>query len=121
MRVAAMTLGDQGSLALYQGEWFYSAAFEVTCVDTTGAGDVFHGAFCAAVLESLPMEKALEFANAAAALNCTAVGARGHVPIRSEIDALISSANAGKVHRRAAFEVARRVAVQHTPVPATNR
>ncbi len=121
MRLASMTLGDQGSLAFYGGEWFYSAAFEVVCADTTGAGDVFHGAFCAAILEAMPMERALEFANAAAALNCTAVGARGHVPVRSEIDALILAANTGKVGRREAFEIAQRVAAQHSPVPAVNR
>jgi sulfofructose kinase len=46
LAVSGMTLGDFGSLALYQGEWFYSPAFEVSCTDTTGAGDAFHGAFC---------------------------------------------------------------------------
>ncbi len=39
--VTAMTLGSHGSLAFYQGAWYYSAAFEVPCADTTGAGDVF--------------------------------------------------------------------------------
>jgi sulfofructose kinase len=65
MRLAAMTLGDLGSLALSQGRWYYSAAFEVECADTTGAGDVYHGAFCYAMLAGMQMEKALEFSNAA--------------------------------------------------------
>lgn len=64
-RLAAMTLGDLGSLALYEGRWYYSPAFEVTCADTTGAGDVYHGAFCYAILTGMQMEKALEFSNAA--------------------------------------------------------
>ena len=53
------------------GKFIYSPAFVVNCVDTTGAGDVFHGAFCYAVLEGMPMREALEFSNAMAALNCT--------------------------------------------------
>ena len=59
--VTAMTLGSGGSLALYADTWFYAPAFEVTCVDTTGAGDVFHGAFCYAMLHQMDMQRALEF------------------------------------------------------------
>ena len=79
MRVAAMTLGAEGSLARVEGRFLYSPGFVVDCVDTTGAGDVFHGAFCYAVIESMPVREALEFSNAMAALNCTALGARGHI------------------------------------------
>jgi sulfofructose kinase len=77
MPVAAMTLGMNGALALAEGRFFYSPGFVVDCVDTTGAGDVFHGAFCYAVLEKMTTAAALEFSNAMAALNCTAFGARG--------------------------------------------
>jgi len=77
MRVAAMTLGADGALARVDGQYIYSPGFVVDCVDTTGAGDVFHGAFCYAVIESMPVREALEFSNAMAALNCTALGARG--------------------------------------------
>jgi sulfofructose kinase len=79
MRVAAMTLGAHGALARVDGHFVYSPAFVVNCVDTTGAGDVFHGAFCYAVLQNMPMGETLEFANALAALNCTALGARGGI------------------------------------------
>ena len=79
MRVAAMTLGAHGALARVEGRYIYSPGYVVDCVDTTGAGDVFHGAFCYAVLESMPMPEALDFSNAMAALNCTAVGARGGI------------------------------------------
>ena len=79
MRVAAMTLGAHGSLALENGRFIYSPAFVVNCVDTTGAGDVFHGAFCYALLQGMPMREALDFSNAMAALNCTALGARGGI------------------------------------------
>ncbi|HEX4773396.1 MAG TPA: PfkB family carbohydrate kinase [Bryobacteraceae bacterium] len=98
--VSAMTLGEDGSLAYRNGEWFYSPAFELDCVDTTGAGDVFHGAFCYAMLANMPMQEVLEFSNAAAGLNCTAFGARGHVPVLSEVNALLASYADGRVKRR---------------------
>jgi sulfofructose kinase len=79
MKVAAMTLGAHGAIALCAGQYFYSPAFVVNCVDTTGAGDVFHGAFCYALLQGMDLRDALQFSNAMAALNCTGVGARGHI------------------------------------------
>lgn len=98
--VSAMTLGEDGSLAYADGEWFYSPAFELDCVDTTGAGDVFHGAFCYAMLANMPMRDVLEFSNAAAGLNCTAFGARGHVPTLTEVNTLIAAYADGRAKRR---------------------
>ena len=91
MRVAAMTLGAHGALALEDGQFVYSPAFVVNCVDTTGAGDVFHGAFCYAVLQGMPMRDALDFSNAMAALNCTALGARGGIRGLDEVRALMAA------------------------------
>ena len=79
MRVAAMTLGPHGALALVGGKYIYSPAFVVNCRDTTGAGDVFHGAFCYAVVEGYSIEDALSFSNAMAALNCKELGAQGGI------------------------------------------
>ena len=121
LRVAAMTLGDQGALALYDGQWSYSPAFEIACADTTGAGDVFHGAFCYAILDGMGMEKALEFSNGAAALNCTAIGARGHIPALAEVDALIDLAALGKVRRRIVDDVAQRTTGKAAPASVTLR
>jgi sulfofructose kinase len=90
--VAAMTLGAHGALARKDGEFIYSPAFVVNCVDTTGAGDVFHGAFCYAVLQNMSMRDALEFSNAMAALNCTALGARGGIATVQEAKALVQRA-----------------------------
>ena len=84
MRVAAMTLGPHGALAREGGKFVYSPGFAVNCVDTTGAGDVFHGAFCYSVLEGATLRDALEFSNAMAALNCTQLGARGGIATRIE-------------------------------------
>jgi sulfofructose kinase len=89
MRVAAMTLGAQGCLARCEGRFHYSPAFVVNCADTTGAGDIFHGAFCYSVLRGMTIEETLDFANAMAALNCTAVGARGGIASYDEAVALM--------------------------------
>jgi sugar/nucleoside kinase (ribokinase family) len=121
MRVAAMTLGDEGSLALFNDAWFYSAAFDVHCLDTTGAGDVFHGAFCYAMLSGMGMQAALDFSNAAAALNCTDVGARGHVPYRAEVESLISAAAGGTVRRHVAAHIAERCSFKTAPASAAAR
>jgi sulfofructose kinase len=103
MRVAAMTLGAHGALALENGRFVYSPAFVVNCVDTTGAGDVFHGAFCYAVLQQMPMAEALGFSNAMAALNCTAVGARGGIATLEEARHLLA-----RGERRIQTDIARR-------------
>jgi sulfofructose kinase len=92
MRIAAMTLGADGALARVDGKYVYSPAFVVNCVDTTGAGDVFHGAFCYAVLQGLPIREALDLSNAMAALNCTAIGARGGIATLEQARALLERA-----------------------------
>ncbi|HKE24267.1 MAG TPA: PfkB family carbohydrate kinase [Bryobacteraceae bacterium] len=92
MKVAAMTLGAHGALARMDGRFLYSPAYVVNCIDTTGAGDVFHGAFCYAVLQGMPMREVLEFSNAMAALNCTALGARGGIRGVEEVRTLMARA-----------------------------
>jgi sulfofructose kinase len=89
MRVAAMTLGAAGALARFEGRFHYSPGFVVNCVDTTGAGDVFHGAFCYAVLQHMSIPDALDFSNAMAALNSTALGARGGIATAEQAAGLI--------------------------------
>jgi sulfofructose kinase len=90
MKVAAMTLGAHGALARVNGQYLYAPAFVINCIDTTGAGDVFHGAFCYAVLQDMPIDEALEFSNAMAALNCLGLGARGHIGGLDEIHRLMA-------------------------------
>ena len=90
--VAAMTLGAHGSLARVDGKFYYSPAYVVNCTDTTGAGDIFHGAFCYAVLAGLPIQQTLDLSNALAALNCTALGARGKLATLEEAHALMGRA-----------------------------
>jgi sulfofructose kinase len=105
MRLAAMTLGAHGALAYAEDRFVYAPGFVVNCVDTTGAGDVFHGAFCYSVLQQMPLADALEFSNAMAALNCTGMGARGAIAGLDEVRELIGSG----AMRRSHPEIAGRV------------
>lgn len=90
-KLAAATLGHDGVLAFDGSQFFYSPAFNVQVADTTGAGDIFHAGFLYALLQDWPTLRALEFACAAAALNCTAVGARGNIAPIPEIEHLIAT------------------------------
>lgn len=79
-----ITLGERG-LIWQQGAMRCSLpAFSVNVVDTTGAGDAFHGAFAAAVALSMPWHEVLRYASAAGALCCTKVGARFGLPTYQE-------------------------------------
>ena len=78
--LVAVTQGKRGGI-LYDGESLVRyPAFSVTAVDTNGSGDVFHGAFAAAVVKGYEPLDCCLFASAAAALKCTGVGARESVP-----------------------------------------
>lgn len=90
-RLAAATLGPEGVLAYDGTRFWYAPAFQVHAVDTTGAGDIFHAGFIYALLQDWTLARQLEFACAAAALNCTAIGARGHIAPLAEIEQLIAT------------------------------
>jgi sulfofructose kinase len=86
IKVPGMTLGRDGALVYSKGQFIYSPGFVVETVDTTGAGDVFHGAFIFGLLQGWPLDRVLDFSNAMAALNCMSLGARGG--IRTEAEAM---------------------------------
>ena len=91
-RVVAATLGADGSVGLAaDGAAIVVPAFTVPVVDTTGAGDVFHGAFLQALLQGQPMARALTFANAAAALSCRTVGGHPGCPTLAAVQALVAT------------------------------
>jgi sulfofructose kinase len=89
--LVAVTLGDEGSLARCGGREYRTPAFRVECVDSTGAGDAFHGGFIAACLRDSQstIEDVMRYANAVAALNCRGLGARGGMPTADEVEALL--------------------------------
>src|SRR5438105_3658220 len=90
-RLTAATLGIDGVLAWDGAQLHYAPAFRVDTVDTTGAGDLFHAGFIYALLQGWPLQKQLDFACAAAALNCTAVGARGGIASVDAIERLLAT------------------------------
>jgi len=90
-RLTAATLGEEGVLAWDGTSFHYAPAFRVETIDTTGAGDIFHAGFIYGLLQGWPLQRQLDFACAAAALNCTAIGARGGIQPVDSIQHLIAT------------------------------
>jgi sugar/nucleoside kinase (ribokinase family) len=91
--LTAATLGEDGVLAWNGVRLLHRSAYHVPVVDTTGAGDVFHAGFIYGLLQGWPLERQLDFACAAAALNCTASGARGGIHPVTAIEELMAAAS----------------------------
>jgi sulfofructose kinase len=97
-RVAAATLGQDGVLAWDGKRSYLHPAYCVPVVDTTGAGDLFHSGFIFGLLQGWPLERQLDFACAAAALNCTASGARGGIRAVADVENLMAVSPRYEVH-----------------------
>ncbi len=78
--IVIITLGDKGCLGRVGNQTFYVPGFKVTVVDTTGCGDVFHGAFVFGLLRGWDIRYTARFANAVAAIKCTKLGGRTGIP-----------------------------------------
>ena len=89
-RLVAATTGKEGVLAYFEGHYVHSPAFEIACLDATGAGDAFHGGFIYGLLTGLPVEETLRLANAVAALKCRAIGARTALPTLEELSRFLN-------------------------------
>jgi sulfofructose kinase len=89
--LTAATLGPDGVVAWDGHNFHATAAYQVPVVDTTGAGDIFHAGFIFGLLQDWPLARQLDFACAAAALNCTAVGARGAIQSVEAIETLMAT------------------------------
>jgi len=86
-----VTLGAQGALYRAGGRSLHVPPMAAgPLVDTTGAGDAFSGGLAVALAEGRPIEAALRFATATAALKVTRLGTAGAMPTRAEIDALLA-------------------------------
>jgi len=109
--LAAATLGQDGVLAWDGQNFHHTPAFRVPVLDTTGAGDIFHAGFIYGLLQGWPLERQLDFACAAAALNCTAVGARGGI---QSLDAIESLMKTGARHK-STFSVKSQIFTVRTP------
>ncbi len=90
-RIAAMTMGPDGAVALADDGLVHSPGFQVDVVDTTGAGDVFHGAFAFGIVEGMDIPAVLRFSNAVAAMKCRSLGGRTGIPTRPEVEAFLQN------------------------------
>lgn len=84
-----ITLGAKGVYVSQNGEGQIVPGFQVEATDTTAAGDTFNGAFVTGLMESMPLESAIQFAHAAAAISVTRFGAQTSIPSRKEVDAFL--------------------------------
>ena len=89
-RYAVITCGENGSFAIDDGEMYHQPAFNVNTMDTTGAGDVFHGAFIFGLIQGWELKDIMRFSAAAAALKCTKIGGRSGIPDLTMVNKLLS-------------------------------
>ncbi len=91
------TLGHEGAVALVNGEFLHAEGFKAKAVDTTGAGDVFHGGFIYGLLKNWEVAEILGFANAVAALKCQDLGGRKGIPTLEEVQRFPSQQKKGEI------------------------
>ena len=90
-RASTVTLGILGSYTLSGEQFFHTPSFRVDVLDTTGAGDVFHGGYIYGLLQNWELKEVTRFASACAALKCSTLGGRAGIPGLKEVEALLSS------------------------------
>jgi ribokinase len=90
-KTVVVTVGEEGCIYGAKDKFFRSPGFPVKVVDTTGAGDVFHGAFIYGLLKRSSLRRAARFANACAAMKCRKLGGRAGIPALSEAEGFISN------------------------------
>ncbi len=84
-RVLTITLGEKGSLTVSEKEAFQTPAFRIDAVDTTGAGDAFHGGYIYGLLQGWGLRDTVTFASALAAIKCRKIGGRAGIPRLDEV------------------------------------
>lgn len=91
--IVGMTLGENGSLALFEDRFIETKGFAVPggCKDTTGAGDAFRVGLLYGILQGSSIEETMRTANAVAALKCRAIGARTSLPSEAELKDLLTN------------------------------
>ncbi len=80
-----ITLGKRGSVGLSNDSFIVQDAYNVQAVDTTGAGDVYHGAYIYGLIRGWPMGECMRFASAVSAIKCTKIGARRGIPSLEQV------------------------------------
>ncbi len=93
--VVTVTLGAKGSVTYRGGEIIAVPAFAVEAVDTTGAGDVFHGAYVFGLLRGWALREVILFASAVAAMKCRRMGGRAGIPTLEEARTFLGDRGCG--------------------------
>lgn len=93
VKVLTITLGEKGSITISNDEFIQLSAFRVKAVDTTGAGDVFHGGYIYGLLNKWSLKDAVTFASALAAIKCAKIGGRIGIPGLSEVKKFLKTKN----------------------------
>jgi ribokinase len=88
-RIVVQTEGVDGSYTVSADEEFHIPAFEVDVVDTTGAGDVFHGAYLVGLVKGWDLRRMATFSSAVSAIHCTVLGNRKGVPSMEEVETFL--------------------------------
>ncbi len=96
VKSTTITLGDKGSITVAGDEIFKTPPFSVDIIDTTGAGDVFHGGYIYGLLQKWDIKKTVRFASAFAALKCKALGGRDGIPCLKEVEELLKTSEIGQ-------------------------
>lgn len=107
--IIVFTLGGQGCVGMDEEGYFEVPAFKVDVADTTGAGDVFHGAFIYGLLQGRKARECSVFASAVAAVKCTRLGGRAGIP---NLETTLKFLQGGEIDYA---EIDRRVAFYKNP------
>lgn len=103
--IVVFTFGEHGCLGVHGDSFFRLPAFSVPVMDTTGAGDVFHGAFIYGLLQGWGVEETARFSSAVSAVKCTRVGGRAGIPDVPTVERFLKDGTIDytEIDRRVAF------------------
>lgn len=90
LQALIVTLGARGALVVSNGSVQHVPGYKVEAIDTVAAGDAFNGAFCVAISRGVDLIDAVHFANAAAAISVTRVGAQPSLPTLDEVQKFVN-------------------------------
>jgi sugar/nucleoside kinase (ribokinase family) len=104
-RIVVQTEGEAGSNTVARQpdgttDFFHTPAFPCRVIDTTGAGDVFHGAFIVGMIYGWPLREIARFATAVSALKCTRLGGRAGIPTFEEVMAFLEERGCALENRK---------------------
>lgn len=91
--IVIFTLGSEGSIGVFGDKTFKQPPMEVPVVDTTGAGDVFHGAFNTAYINGMSVPEAAKFATGVSSIKCTQLGGRAGIPDIQTLNTFLKTGN----------------------------